>query len=175
MPKKYFIKGKEEITDLNAPVISNEFIDKQPEGDYQGQTIEVRSDTKLEEDLGTGEVAILRTFKFTANPEIFNKGNPSPQEIFESHRRGIEGLLWQDGMTPDKTLESKFILLDDRSAYFIQIWARPQMGQVTLDKTRTLSEIIKNDPRHNTNTVHGGVPVPPTKKKASKRTTKTSK
>lgn len=172
MPKKYFIKGKEEITDLNAPVISNEFIDKQPEGDYQGQTIEVQSDTKLEADLGTGEVAILRTFRFTKNPEIFRTRIPSAQEIFESHKQGILGLLWQDGLTPDMNLEVKFI--PDREFYFIQIWARPQAGQVLIEKTKTLSEII-NEARPNTNKVHGSLSVPTVKEKKASRTVKAPK
>lgn len=172
MPKKYFIKGKEEITDANAPVISDEFIDRQPEGDYQGQTIEVQSDTKLEEDQGTGEVAILRTFRFTKNQEIFNVREPSAQEIFESHKQGILGLLWQDGLTPDMNLEVKFI--PDREFYFIQIWAKPQAGQVLIEKTKTLTEII-NEARPNTDKVHGSLPVPTATKKKASRTAKTPK
>ncbi len=174
--QEFYIRGKDEIKNPDAPVISDEFIDTtREEGLYQGQTIEVRSDTKLEEDKGTGDVAILRTFRFTPNPEIFNVRMPSIDEIFASHQNGIMGLLWQDGMTPDKTLEPKFILSPDRSFYLIQVWARPSVGQTVIDETRTLSEIIKNDTRTNTNNLHGGVQLSPAEKKASKRTAKTAK
>ena len=173
---KYFVRGKDEIVDPDAPVVSNEFIDKQEEGDYTGQTIEVRSKTKLEEDLGTGEAILLRTYEFGVNPEMFKNGDPSGQDIFNSHMKGILGMLWGDGLQPVMEMEPKIIFSKDRSKYLIMVGARPSIGQSILETPRTLSEIVKNDnSRNNTDALQRGVPVSSTKKKATKRTTKTLK
>src|SRR3990167_3741927 len=106
--KEFFIKGKQEITDTNAPVISDEFIDTtREEGDYVGQTIEVHSETKLEQDKGEGGGIAMRTFEFASNPMIFQHGIPDPQAIFNSHLKGIEATLWQDGLEPMTELEPR--------------------------------------------------------------------
>lgn len=177
MPKKlenkeYFIKGKQEITDAAAPVISNEFIDTT--NDYTGQTIEVQSDTKLEEDQGEGGVAAMKAFEFAANPLIFQHGIPSPQDVFNSHIRGIEAMLWQDGLEPVVEMEPRLIFASDRSKYLILVWARPQRGQFMLERNminraQTLSEIVKNETRSNSDQVHGGVQLPTAKKKKTGR------
>lgn len=174
MAKKFYIKGKEEIKDIDAPVISDEFIDTtREEGEYHGQSIQVQSDTKLESDQGTGETIILRTYRWSTNPEIFNKYTPDPQEIFESHKKGILGFLWQDGMTPAPEIEPKFVLSEDRKYYWIIVGARPSVGQVVVDTPKTLTEIL-HDTRPNRDKVHGSVPVSSTKKTKTGRTTKAS-
>lgn len=176
MPKQFYIKGKDEIKDVDAPVISDEFIDHQPEGDYEGQTIGVKSDTKLEEDLGVGAVKILRTFEFGTNPHVFDKGLPDGQTMFEAHRKLIAGLLWQDGMTPIIELDPKIILSSDKSKYLIMVWAKPSIGQVLVEQTKTLSEIVHNErSKQNPDKVQRSVPIPPIKKKKASRTVKTSK
>lgn len=174
MPKKqYFIKGKEEITDDNAPVISNEFVDVQPEGEYRGQTIEVKSDTKLEEDLGTGEAIIFRSFQFASNPEMFKNGRPSERVIFDSCVKGIESTLWVDGLKPAKDIPVNFVFAPDNSSFLINVWARPAMGNTLLEDTQTLTEIIHGR-RQNRDEVQRSVPVLPTKKKKASRPAKTS-
>ncbi len=146
--KKFFIKGKEKVTDLDAPVVSDEFIDKQPEGEYTGQTIEVHSDTKLEDDKGTGDAYILRTYEFGTNPEFLMK-MPDAQTIFDSHMRGISGMLWSDGMTPVTDLEPKIIFSKDRRKYLIMVWAKPSIGQTILETTKTLSEYARESHSRN--------------------------
>ncbi len=151
---KYFIKGKEEITDKFAPAISDEFIDKQPEGDYSGQTIEVHSDTHLEQDAGTGESFILRTYEFRTSPEFLQGKFPSFQEIFDSHIKGIAGMLWGDGLTPATDLEPRIVLSKDKSKYLIMVWARPSIGQTIIEKPYTLGEIAQlHERRKNTNSL----------------------
>ena len=141
--KEFFIKGKDVITDQDAPVVSDEFLDKrQPEGDYHGQTIEVKSDTKLEQDTGTGEAMVMRTFQYIANKEMFKNGRPSSQAIFEAHQKDIAGLLWSDGLTPATDVEPTFIFTPDYSKYLIMVWARPSIGQTLVDNTKTLTEIL---------------------------------
>jgi len=156
--KEFFIKGKQEITDADAPIISDEFIDTtREEGDYTGQTIEVHSETKLEQDKGEGHGVVMRTFEFATNPIIFQHGNPNPQDIFSSHLKGIEATLWTDGLEPMTELEPRLIFTSNRNKYLILVWARAQKGQVTLEnrlqkEARTLTEIV-NDTRQNTDQV----------------------
>lgn len=158
--KKYFIKGKEEITDPTAPIVSDEFIDKQPEGDYSGQTLEVRSKTHLEADEGTGQHYILRTYEFATDPKYIREGLPDAQVIFESHMKGIAGMLWADGFTPVTELQPRIIFRKDKVKYLIMVWARPSVGQIVTDKSITLSEIAhttthagNSHSRQNTNKV----------------------
>lgn len=174
MAKKYFIAGKEEVTDANAPVISNEFIDTtREEGEYRGQTIEVKSDTKLESDTGVGEAVVLRTYEFAANPEFFKNGLPNSQDVFDSHLKGIMAMLWQDGLQPAHEVEPKLIFSKGGDKYLIMIGARPSVGHSILEKPQTLTEIIHAS-RKDRNTLQRSVPVSPAKKKASKRAAKAS-
>lgn len=159
--KEFYIKGKQEIKDPTAPVISDEFIDKQKEGDYIGQTIEVHSETNLEQDLGTGAVHIMRTYEFKTDPQLLHQVKnqkakfPPNQELFNSHSRGIAGMLWSDGFTPVTDLEPRVLFSKDKSKYLIMVWATPSLGQIVTDKINTLSEIAhgQNNSRKNTNKV----------------------
>lgn len=173
MPKPFYIKGKDEIKDSSAPIISDEFIDKRPEGDYHGQTIGVESDTKLESDLGVGEPFVIRTYEFKANTQIINQHKPSTQDIFNSHLRGIEGFLWQDGLTIAKEIEPHLMFTPTKTSYLITVHARPSVGQTILETPKTLTELLHGS-RKNRDTLHGGISVPPTKKKKAGRTAKAS-
>jgi hypothetical protein len=181
MPKKeFFIKGKQEITDANAPIISDEFIDTtREEGDYTGQTIEVHSETKLESDKGEGRGVVMRTFEFAASPIIFQNGTPNPQDIFNSHLKGIEATLWTDGLEPMVELEPRLIFTPTRDKYLILVWARVQKGQLSKErevqeKARTLTDIAQevneNNTRQNSDKIQRSVFVPATKKAKTKRT-----
>lgn len=162
--KQFFIKDKEVITDPTAPVISNEFIDKREDGDYTGQTIEVQSETHLDDDRGTGEAVILRTYEFGANPLAFRDAMPQPQEVFNYHYKAIMGMLWQDGLRPAEDIEPRLIFSKDRTKYLIMVGARPGLGQTLLAKPQTLTEII-NASRPDRNKVQRSVSIPPTKKR----------
>ena len=175
--KEFFIKGKQEITNTNAPTVSNEFIDTtRPEGDYTGQTIEVHSETRLEQDKGEGRGVVMRTFEFAASPIIFQHGNPHPQDVFNSHLKGIEATLWSDGLEPMIELEPRLIFTPERDKYLILVLARVQKGQLFKEmevqkQAQTLTEIVKqNDTRQNPDKVQRSVFVPATKKKKTSRT-----
>lgn len=151
--EKYFIKGKDEITD-SSPIVSDEFLDKQPEGDYIGQSIQVNSQTRLEDDLGTGQELILRTYEFATDPKYIKEGLPDAQVLFESHMKGIAGMLWSDGFTPVTALQPRIIFTTNKTKYLIMVWATPSLGQVVLEKTQTLSEYARqNHARQDTNKV----------------------
>lgn len=67
---------------------------------WEGEELEAKSKTKIEDDGGYGQAIVLRFFDFGANPEIFRRHQPSAQELFNQHIRGIESLLWGDGLKP---------------------------------------------------------------------------
>lgn len=150
-PKQFYIAGKDEIKDSSAPVVGGEFITE--DGDWQGQTVEVQSDTHLEDDKGTGEPIVIRTFEFAVNPEAFKQHElktgsfPDAQHIFREHQQGIESFLWQDGLSPAYDIEPRVIFPKGTNKYFIMIGARPQAGQLIVDTPKTLSELA-NDPRN---------------------------
>lgn len=142
--KRYFIKDKEVITDSSAPVISNEFIDTVDGDEYRGQTIEVQSDTKLEADQGEGDPYILRTFNFALDPVLMKERKPNPQELFNAFSRGIEAMLWGDGLTVVSELEPRLIFTKKKTHVLIMVWAKPRMGQSILENPKTLTEIISD-------------------------------
>lgn len=158
-PKPFYIAGKDEIKS-DAPVVGGEFVTE--DGDWQGQTVEVQSDTKLEADKGTGEAVIIRTFEFALNPEVFRQheqrtgSQPTPQQIFIEHQKGVESFLWQDGLSPAYDIEPRVIFAKGTNKYLIMVGARPQKGQMIVDTPKTLSELA-NDPRDSKNKVHGVV------------------
>lgn len=111
------------------------------ETDWNVKTVEVTSDTKLEDDKGEGETLTLRFFDFAANPEAFKKHLPTAQELFASHVKQIEVELWKDEWRPAQEVEPRLLLSKDKSHYRIVIAARPARGSFVLDKANTLSEI----------------------------------
>ena len=82
-PKKFYIENQV-IEDQNAPVVGGEFVTD--DGGWQGQTVEVKSDKHLEDDLGTGDPVIIRSFEFGVNPLAFQGNPPTLQQIFDSHK-----------------------------------------------------------------------------------------
>lgn len=143
---KFYVAGKEEIKDQDAPVVGGEF--QTEDGEWQGQTVTVSADTKFSDDLGTGDAVIIRTFEFLANPETFiqyekfNQHAPTAREIFESHRQGIAALLWGDGLTPTDKFEPRLVFSKDKTRYLITVGAKPMQGMTLSVKTQTLTEIF---------------------------------
>lgn len=108
---------------------------------WEGEQIGVESETKLESDLGTGQPIVLRFFDFGANPEVFKQHKPTAQELFNSHRKGIESLLWRDELKPFDGVEPRLMFSKDRKNYRFIIACLPIT--TLLDKPQTLSELIK--------------------------------
>jgi len=131
--------------DSESPKVGGEFVTT--EGDWRGQTVQVESETKLDADTGTGPTVILRTFEFRADPITFknykkkNGHLPYAQEIFQSHINGIKAMLWQDGLRPAEEIEPRMILSKNKEKYLIIVGAVPQLGQIILERPKTLMEI----------------------------------
>lgn len=111
--------------------------------EWEGEEIGVESDTKIEDDKGTGQEIILRFFDFAANPEVFTMYKPTAQQLFDTHRKGIESLLWTDGLTPYTAIEPRLMFSKDQSSYRFVVSCIPSMGNTLVDKTHTLSELLR--------------------------------
>ncbi len=109
---------------------------------WQGREMSVESDTKLEDDRGSGEAIIIRTFSFGVNPKAWKEYIPTKQELFNSHIKGMEVILWKDGLTIFHEVTPRVIFSKDKKIYQIFVGAKPARGHTLVDKPRTLSKII---------------------------------
>lgn len=111
---------------------------------WEGEEINAESETKLTSDTGTGQAVVLRFFDFGANVETFKKQKPTAQDLFNSHMKGIESLLWRDGLRPFEAVEPRLMFSKDKSHYRFIIACTPRTGNVLVDETRTLSQLLTN-------------------------------
>ncbi len=109
---------------------------------WEGEEVTAHSETKIESDLGTGQAIVIRFFEFGANPEVFKIHQPTAQELFNSHRKGIEALLWRDGLKPFEGLEPKLMFSKNKKNYRFIITCVPSLGNTLIDKTQTLSQLL---------------------------------
>lgn len=103
--------------------------------------IEVQSQTKLESDEGHGNAAIIRTFVFGMNPQAFKEYQPTKQELFNSHHKGIEVALWKDGMKVMPEVNPRVLIEPEKMRYRIIVGAKPMKGHLLREKPMTLSEL----------------------------------
>lgn len=126
--------GKFTETDaLNAPVQNV---------NYNLESIEVKSDTHLEDDQGGGGAAIIRCFEFGVNPQAFMEAKPTKQQLFNSHLKGIELALWRDGMKVMPDVNPRILIDEKNLKYKIFVGAQPMRGHTLIEQPRTLSEQI---------------------------------
>lgn len=109
---------------------------------YDTSSLEVQSETHLEDDHGGGGAAIVRMFEFGINPQAFKEYTPTKQELFNSHRKGIETALWMDGMTVIPEVAPKVVLDSKGGKYMIFVGAKPSRGHLLNEEPQTLSEQI---------------------------------
>lgn len=112
---------------------------------YEVNSVETQSDTKLEHDEGTGIPVIIRTFEFGANPEAFKQHTPTKQELFDAHKKGLEMHLWRDGMIYFDEVQPQITFNKKGTKYKIIIAALPARGQSLLDTPQTLSQIANGN------------------------------
>lgn len=109
--------------------------------DHNVQSIEAQSKTKLEDDAGHGNAAIIRCFKFGINPKVFQEHPPTKQELFNSHHKGIEIALWRDGMKVIPDVNPRIVIDQKNMSYLIFVGAQPMKGHILREQPKTLSEI----------------------------------
>lgn len=155
-------KTKKEGIIKNSPDESPVDAVAQTEGekDWQLKSLEVESDTKLEQDQGEGEALTLRFFTFGANAETFKKQKPSAQELFNAHLKQIEFELWKDGWSVFPEVEPRLQFSVDGvnfeghspegkqyTQYRFIIAAQPAKGSLLsyAERPRTLTEIAQEN------------------------------
>lgn len=109
---------------------------------WEGEEVTATSDTKLEDDRGTGQAIVIRFFEFGTNLEEFKKHKPTAQQLFDSHRKGILSLLWRDGLKPFEGMEPRVIFSKNNMKYQFIIACIPSLGNVLTDKPMTLSQLL---------------------------------
>lgn len=112
---------------------------------WNANQINTESETHLEDDLGEGEAAIIRAFDFASNPEAFKEHIPSKQELFNHHYKGIEAMLWRDGMKVMSEVDPKIIISKNKKNYRIFVGARPQKGHILRERPQTLTQVTRNE------------------------------
>lgn len=108
---------------------------------WDAQEIEVQSDTKLEDDAGSGGAAIIRCFEFGINPAVFQENPPTKQDLFNAHHKGIETMLWRDGMKVMPEVNPRIVI--ESNTYKIFVGAIPMKGHLLKERPQTLSQIAK--------------------------------
>lgn len=113
---------------------------------WQSKTLEVESKTKLQDDMGDGQVVSLRFFEYMANPKMFAQKVPTSQEIFNSHIKQIEFELWKDGWKMFTDTPPRLMMAKDKSHYRIVIAAIPAKGRLLsmYEVPKTLSELASH-------------------------------
>lgn len=108
---------------------------------WNANELSAESDTKLEEDKGSGKAAIIRMFEFGINIPAFKEYKPSKQELLNSHAKGIEIMLWKDGMKLMPEVNPKVDINHKRGTYRIFVGAEPQRGHILHERPQTLTQI----------------------------------
>ena len=109
---------------------------------HEASSIEAKSeDTHLEDDKGQGAALVIRRFVFGANPEAWKDHVPTKQELFNFHWKGIEVMLWRDGLVAFDGVEPRIVFAKDNKQYQIFVAARPSHGNVLTETPQTLSQI----------------------------------
>lgn len=110
--------------------------------EWEGEEVQAESKTKIQEDTGEGIPIVLRFFDFGVNPETFKIQKPTAQELFNQHIRGMESLIWRDGLKPYNVIEPRFMFSKDKSHYRFVLACIPSGTFINQD-TQTLSQILK--------------------------------
>lgn len=112
------------------------------EHNYDLSSLEVKSETHLEDDHGGGGAAIVRMFEFGMNPQAFQEARPTKQDLFNAHYKGIEVALWKDGMKVIPEVNPKIVLDEKKGKYMIFVGAQPMRGHILREQPKTLAEQI---------------------------------
>lgn len=138
MARKIIAKNTETNEEVHADVESVIL-----DGNSEAAQAQVESKTHLEDDEGSGEVAIIRQFKFKMDVDAFAKAPVSKQGLFNHHLKQIEIILWKDGMKVMPEVPPQLQIDAKKRQYTIIIGASIVKGNLLLggQKPKKLSEI----------------------------------
>lgn len=114
---------------------------QQEDGNWEVSDLATTSTTHLEDDTGEGKAAIIRMFEFEAKPYAFAIHTPSKQELFNTHLKGIEVMLWRDGLKIMTEVQPSLTINSKKTKYRIWVGAEPAKGHLLMERPQTLSEI----------------------------------
>lgn len=134
------LRDEGNLTPFHSELSNTDYLHENVSHDLQ--SIEVTSDTHLEDDAGGGGAAIIRCFEFGINPLAFKEYTPTKQELFNSHYKGIETALWRDGMKVIPEVNPRIVVNYKAGKYSIFVGAQPMRGHILQEQPRTLSEQI---------------------------------
>jgi hypothetical protein len=109
---------------------------------WDTQSIESESQTKIEDDAGHGNPAIIRMFEFGMNLEAFREVQPTKQELFNAHYKFIETALWKDGLKVLPEVQPRIVVDEKKFTYKIFVGAKPMKGHILRERPQTLREIV---------------------------------
>ncbi len=109
---------------------------------WEGEELQAEATTKIQDDTGMGQAVVIRFFDFSANPETFKVHKPTAQELLNCHLKGMEAILWKDGLKPFTEVLPRLMFSKDKSHYRFVIPCIPMQPQALLTKTNTLSELL---------------------------------
>lgn len=112
---------------------------------WEGEEVTAQSETKIEQDKGTGQAVILRSFDFVANPENFRLRKPTAQDLFASHIKGMEALLWSDGLRPFQEVQPRLLFSKNKKHYRFIIPCIAGLGESLIESTKTLSQLLQHE------------------------------
>lgn len=137
------VKSKAHDSRVLEDHINEQFTTTDGEHGWYGQTVEAISDPLI--DLGTGENILLRVFDFSANPETLKRDKPTKQQLFDSHVKQIDAMLWSDGLAPAREMNPLIQLSKEKEKYRILLWCRAKGGVAWADAPRKLQDITKSN------------------------------
>lgn len=127
---------------LNEPKeLPVDAVGKSQEADWQIKHLGAESETKLEQDQGSGKAIKLFFFDFSANPAAFKDKWPTAQEIFNSHLKQIEVKLWTDGWKIYSDAPPRLMLSKSKKFYRIIVPAELARGRFLREEPQTLTQI----------------------------------
>lgn len=135
MPKPKKFKSVEKNAKIPNAALASDI-------EWQGEEIAAEATTKLSDDTGTGQAVVLRFFDFGANPEAFKKHKPTAQELFNSHLRGMEAMLWKDGLKVFTDTTPRLMFSKDNKNYRFIIACVPAKGHLMNERPQTLTELL---------------------------------
>ena len=112
--------------------------------EWEGEEVGAESTTKIQDDKGTGQPIVMRFFDFAANREAFKNEMPTAQQLFNSHRRGMESMLWTDGLIPCEAIEPRIIRSKKHTGYRIMITCVARTGVVIAETPKTLQQLTNH-------------------------------
>jgi hypothetical protein len=130
--------GVDSVGDVKAEA---HFDNQVKDVNYNVQSLEVQSQTHLEDDVGHGSAAIIRAFEFAINPLAFQEAKPTKQELFNAHHKYIETALWKDGMKVMPEVNPRIQVDEKNMRYTIFVGAQPMKGHLLREQPKTLAQI----------------------------------